>query len=167
MFALSMLAWIALPALASAKPRHEEDRGESPQNRALTRRSMAPRKSDLDGRINLQAMLRGRNASAFSTKKAATVEGYVQQCEVEFDGDVHLVLATNHEETNTRSWIIVEVTPSWQKKKSSLASSRLRHLVGKRVRATGWLYYEPDEESRDPRGTRWELHPVTDIEILQ
>ena len=34
-------------------------------------------------------------------------------------------------------------------------------LVGKKVRVTGWLYWEPDEEQGDPRGTRWEIHPVT------
>jgi hypothetical protein len=28
---------------------------------------------------------------------------------------------------------------------------------------TGWLYYEPDEDQPDPRGMRWEVHPVTEI----
>ena len=39
----------------------------------------------------------------------------------------------------------------------------LEKLRGKKVRATGWLYWEPDEDHPDPRGTRWELHPVTSI----
>ena len=39
----------------------------------------------------------------------------------------------------------------------------LRKLQGSRVRVTGWLYYEPDDEQEDPRGTRWEIHPVTAV----
>jgi hypothetical protein len=39
----------------------------------------------------------------------------------------------------------------------------LRELVGTKIQVTGWLYFEPDEEQPDPRGTRWEIHPVTAI----
>ena len=59
--------------------------------------------------------------------------------------------------------MIVEVTPAWQKKAASLTPDALRKLVGTRVRITGWLYWEPDDEQEDPRGTRWEIHPVTSI----
>ena len=39
----------------------------------------------------------------------------------------------------------------------------LRKLVGTKVRVTGWLYFGPDPNQPDPRGTRWEIHPVTAV----
>ena len=44
--------------------------------------------------------------------------------------------------------------------------AKLKDLRGRKVAVTGWLYYEPDAESEDPRGTRWEIHPVTSIAVL-
>ena len=74
-----------------------------------------------------------------------------------------MALTPEARETDTRRWVVVEVTPAWQKQKPSLSGEELRKLHGKKVRVTGWLYYEPDAKSPDPRGTLWELHPVTDI----
>jgi hypothetical protein len=76
------------------------------------------------------------------------------------------MLATNAGETNTTKWVIVEVTPTWGKQLASLSAGQLNNLRGKHIRVTGWLYYEPKDQSRDPRGTRWEIHPVTGITIL-
>jgi hypothetical protein len=89
------------------------------------------------------------------------------QTEREEDGDYHLTLAAAKGETDTRKWLIVEVTPGWQKKDASLDPAALRKLQGSRVKVTGWLYYEPDEEQADPRGTRWEIHPVTAISAVK
>ena len=99
----------------------------------------------------------------FSEGKGATVEGWVVQTEREEDGDFHLTLASVKGEADTRKWVIVEVAPAWQKKSAALSPSALRKLVGTKVRVTGWLYYEPDDEQEDPRGTRWEIHPVTSV----
>jgi len=87
----------------------------------------------------------------------------VVQTEREEDGDYHLALALAPGETDTRKWVIVEVTPKWQKKGGAFAPSALRALHGKKVRVTGWLYFEPDEDQPDPRGTRGEIHPVTAV----
>jgi len=97
-------------------------------------------------------------------RKGATVEGYVVQLEREEDGDYHVMLAPSARETDSKKWVVVEVTPAWQKKSAALSGDSLRKLHGKKVKVTGWLYYEPDEEQEDPRGTRWEIHPATEIQ---
>jgi hypothetical protein len=141
----------------------QEDKGETAEAKKLRGRSSAPKAADVDSAVTLDAMLSKKDKSSFSESKGATVEGYVVQVEKEDDGDVHLVLAPSAGETDTKKWVIVEVTPVWQKKSGNLTTESLRKFHGQKVRVTGWLYYEPDEKSPDPRGTRWEIHPVTEI----
>jgi hypothetical protein len=78
---------------------------------------------------------------------------------------VKLVLAANQGETDTRHWVIAEICPELMQKKPTLAEPKLRAMVGKKVAVTGWLYREPEGESDDPRGTLWEIHPVTALEV--
>lgn len=142
------------------------DLGESAKYEKLKVRSVAPKATAIDASATLENLLAKHEPDGFSSSRGATVEGYAIQSEREEDGDVHLVLATERGETNTRRWVIAEVTPGWQKRDPKLSASRLRKLVGHKLRVTGWLYYEPDVDSDDPRGTRWELHPVTSITVL-
>jgi hypothetical protein len=162
---LAILALAASLAAAGAARAQERpgDQGESPAEKKLKGRATAPAAGDIDGAVTLAAMLAKNDKAAFSESKGAAIEGWVVQAEREEDGDVHLVLAGAKGETDTRKWVVVEVTPAWQKKSSSMSPASLRSLVGTKVRATGWLYWEPDEEQGDPRGTRWEIHPVTAI----
>ncbi len=156
---------ISLGSLA-AVARAEHDAGDSPEYAKLKNRATAPRAASIDAQATLDALLGKNDPQAFSTSRGATLEGTVFQVEREEDGDVHLALAGQPGETSTAKWVIVEVTPSWQKRKAaSLGQKHLQSLVGKRVRVTGWLYWEPDAASNDPRGTRWELHPVTSITV--
>ena len=142
------------------------DKGETPEAKALRNRSAAPKPAEIDPAATLESLLAKKDKSAFSESRAATVEGYVVQVEREEDGDYHLTLAAAAGEPDSRKWMIVEVTPAWQKKSADLAPAKLRQLQGKKVRATGWLYYEPDEDQPDPRGTKWEIHPVTSIAVV-
>jgi len=157
---LGILAGLAivLPSTSSG-----QDRGETPEAKNLKSRATAPKPGDIDGSATLDALVVKNDKGAFSESKGATVEGWVVQAEREEDGDFHLTLAGAKGETDTRKWMIVEVTPAWQKKAPSLSPASLRKLLGSKVRVTGWLYWEPDEEQGDPRGTRWEIHPVTAI----
>jgi hypothetical protein len=157
---LALLLVASFTSLAAAAAEH--DLGESPENTKLRNRTSAPASSQIDSSVTLDRML-GAGESDLSAKKGASVTGYIVQVEKEEDGDVHLILASAKGETSTTKWVIVEVTPSWQKKKSSLSSTHLKKIVGHHVRVTGWLYHEPDPESEDPRGTRWEIHPVTTV----
>ncbi len=159
-------ALIALGTL-TALARAEHDAGDGPKYMKLKNRATAPRSASIDAAASLDALLAKNDEHAFSTAKGATVEGTVMQVEREADGDVHLALAEQPGETSTAKWVIVEVTPSWQKRTAAMARRRLEGLVGKHVRVTGWLYWEPDSESKDPRGTRWELHPVTSITVVK
>jgi hypothetical protein len=159
-----MVGFVAAPLMSMAADR---DAGESPKYLALKNRAMAPKLADIDKSVTLDALLAKDDPDAFTPSKGATIVGTVVQVEREPDGAMHLVLANDRHKTDTSKWVIAEVTPSWQKRKASLTPKRLRALVGRSVRVTGWLFYEPDTDSPDPRGTRWELHPVTALTALE
>ncbi len=72
--------------------------------------------------------------------------------------------------------MVVEVTPRWRGANPNWNLIAFQHLVSQhaRVRITGWLMFDqehPDQlhtaQNRPAtRGTLWELHPVTKIEVL-
>jgi hypothetical protein len=157
---------LLLAASGVAVAQENGDKGGSKEDVALKNRQATPKGTDIDSAVTLNGLLSKNEASGWSTAKAATIDGYVIQLEREADGDHHLMLATNPGETDTTKWVIVEVTPAWGKQLKSLSADQLNNLRGKHIRVTGWLYYEPQTPSRDPRGTRWEIHPVTSITIL-
>jgi hypothetical protein len=159
---LLALGGLALAGVAPAQER-PGDKGETPEAKKLRGRSTAPMAGQMDSAVTLDAMLSKSDASAFSQSRGATIEGWVIQTEKEEDGDFHVVLAANKGETDTKKWVIVEVPTAWQKKSVTMSEHALRDMVGKKIKVTGWLYWEPDAEQPDPRGTRWELHPVTAI----
>jgi hypothetical protein len=159
---LLALSAVALSGIASAQER-PGDKGETAEAKKLRGRSTAPQAGVIDSAVTLGALLSKNDASAFSQSKGATIEGWVVQSEKEEDGDFHVVLAADKGETDTKKWVIVEVPPAWQKKSVTMSEHALRDMVGKKVKVTGWLYWEPDADQPDPRGTRWELHPVTAI----
>jgi hypothetical protein len=159
-FTITLFAALAFSAFLLAQER-ASDKGETAEAMKYKGRSAAPTAAQIDSSVNLDAMLR-KGQKELSPEKGAAVEGYVVQVEKEEDGDVHLVLAGAKGETDTKKWVIVEVTPDGQKNKG-MDFDELEKLRGRKVRATGWLYWEPDTEQPDPRGTRWELHPVTAI----
>jgi len=156
----------ALVIAVSVQAAAQEDKGESKENLALKNRTSVPKTADFDKSVTLTELLNKMGPNEWSNARAATVEGYVIQQEREEDGDYHIVLAARPNENDTSKWVIVEVTTPWTKKSKSLSAAHLKDLRGKHIRATGWLYYEPETTGPDPRGTRWELHPVTDITVL-
>ena len=137
------------------------------QTRALANRSAEPDTAEIDKTITLDGLIEHGEQSSWSTSKGVAVEGYAVQIEKELDGDYHLVLATHANENDASKWVIAEVTPQWRKKSSSLSEDHLRTLFGFKVRVTGWLYYDSNEKEPDPRGTKWEIHPVTNLEVVQ
>lgn len=143
------------------------DKSGSKADVALKNRRATPKVGDIDTTVTLDGLLSKNAADGWSTARAAVVDGYVIMLEREADGDHHLMLATNADETDTTKWVVVEVTPAWGKQLASLSRGQLNNLRGEHIRVTGWLYYEPQSPSRDPRGTRWEIHPVTSITILK
>lgn len=162
-----VVGMLLLGASVGVAAQSNGDKGESKEHATLKNRRATPKDTDIDRTVTLDGLLGKKEADSWSTGKAAVVDGYVIQIEREEDGDHHIALATNAGETDTTKWVIVEVTPAWSKQLASLSKGQLKNLHGKQVRVTGWLYYEPDNPSSDPRGTRWEIHPVTSITILK
>jgi hypothetical protein len=154
---------VALALAASAATGHEDEKGESREQMAFKHRKAAPKDGEIDTAVTLGTLLEKKGEGAFQSSKAARVEGTLVQVETEEDGDIHMTLAPEGKEADTKHWVIAEVTPDWQKQDPSLKLAALKERRGKKVTVTGWLYYEPDEEYQDPRGTLWELHPVTSV----
>jgi hypothetical protein len=130
----------------------EEDKGESKAEKALKNRATAPKADQIDPNATIAALLEKQGPADWSNTKGAHLEGYV--------------LAAAPREPNTQKWVITEVPPAWQKKTGHSAKS-LKSLMGTQVRVEGWLYREPDDEHVDPRGTPWEVHPVTRVEKVE
>ncbi|HVT34038.1 MAG TPA: hypothetical protein VHE37_00530 [Nevskiaceae bacterium] len=156
-------AGFLLLLLCGATAHAGEDEGDAPKYQALKARSAAPKDADINPAVTLGALLSQSGEKDWSTDRAARIEGYVIQVELEPDGDVHLVLAGAAHEPDTRKWVVTEVPKAVRDRSKSLSVSALRKLVGRQVHVTGWMYWEPDDDSQDPRGTRWELHPVTSV----
>lgn len=133
---------------------------------ALKGRTTVPAAAAMDRTVTLEGLLAKSAPTAWSTDKAATIEGYVIQVVKSDDGDYRLSLAAKAGEVDSKKWVIVEATPDWMKKEPSLAEAKLaaRTLIGKKVQATGWLFHD-DTKVSFPRGTNWELHPLTSLVI--
>jgi hypothetical protein len=138
---------------------------EDPAVVSLKGRTTAPVEAFFDHTVTLASLLAKPGAKDWSAAKAATIEAYVIQVVKSDDGDYRLSVAAKPGETNSKLWVIVEATPAWLAKEPSLAEAKLadRGLIGKKVRATGWLFFDTAKVTF-PRGTDWEIHPVTKIE---
>jgi len=161
-----ILTFLTIILLAGLPLMGEEDKGESKAEMALKNRATPPKAADMDSKASIHALLEKKGAADWSHTKGARLEGHVIQVETEEDGDVHMVLASAAGEPNTQKWVITEVPLAWQKKSAELSAKSLKSLIGKKVRVTGWLYREPDAEHLDPRGTPWEIHPVTEVKKI-
>jgi hypothetical protein len=161
-----LIGVLSLVAFGGAAAQDNGVKRGSKEDVALKNRRATPKGTDIDTTATLDGLLNKKEADGWSTAKAAVVDGYVILLEREADGEHHIMLATNPGETDTTKWVIVEVTPTWGKRLASLSHGQLENLRGKHVRVTGWLYYDPRNPGSDPRGTRWEIHPVTSITIL-
>jgi hypothetical protein len=157
----------------------------------LKNRSAAPKPSEVDRTVTLAAMLKpGDDADRFSTGRAATIEGWVVKvksggdetvnCRApeERDRDTHIELAADSGDADATHHVIVEVTPrSRAPNGDRWSTDSLRHaLTNRRVRVTGWLFYDAEHVNaalntrpagkHDWRATAWEIHPVTSLEVL-
>jgi hypothetical protein len=133
--------------------------------KALKTRGDAPQASDLDSAATLKALLSAKRTKDHDSTKGAVLEGHVLKVEQEGDGDCVLILGTGpHAKLMQR--IFLEVPPAWQSRNPRLSPAALRQAEGHKVRATGWLLYDTASDDKDPRGSLWELHPLTDLEVL-
>lgn len=128
--------------------------------------------------IEFNKLLTGKRKD-YSSDNAATVIGYVlrvksggpESCNCESDDekykDTHLVLVNSLKDPLSKS-IIVEVTPRMRVQNPSWTYTLLRkNYLHKKVIVSGWLYFDKEHIGATWRGTCWELHPVTKIELFK
>ncbi|HET6977181.1 MAG TPA: hypothetical protein VFI24_12710 [Pyrinomonadaceae bacterium] len=149
----------------------------------LKNRIAIPQAADFDSRVTLDALLqRGDDSNRWSTNQAARIQGYV--IDVEYAGieatncfspcrrDIHILLATHKDAPKTEQ-VVVEVTPNLRQWSEEILQQQ---LVGHWCEFEGWLYFDvghaEESENTAPnrpgnwRATAWEIHPVTQIRVI-
>lgn len=86
------------------------------------------------------------------------------------DHDVHVYVSDTRRGRSVANAAIVEVTPRWRAVYPSWNAQNLQALATShtRVRVTGWLLYDQEHWNmiqKRQRGTLWEIHPVTRIQV--
>ncbi len=160
----------------------------------LKNRFNFPEAKDFDKNVTLKAMLLpGNDLKRWNYHKAAEITGYIynvkpggiESCNCEAKNllyrDTHIELILNPNETAETKRVIVEVTPRiraiMEKKGINWTTQALRkNFLGKWVKVQGWLMFDAEhakqsgntnpENTKDWRATAWEIHPVTNIEIV-
>lgn len=160
----------------------------------LKRRMTTPAAADMDNNVTLTAMVvPGDDTNRFDAKKGATIEGYV--VDVKVGGvestnchthdpkyrDTHIELTLDPMHDSETKHVIVEVTPQWREqmngKGTDWSTPTLRkQLLGRWIKVTGWLLFDEEHanaalntapgNSKDWRATVWEIHPITNIQVL-
>lgn len=118
-------------------------------------------------------------------QRAIVIEGFLRRvkqegpehcnCERQDLHDFHMWMAANPADLSDRS-MVVEATPRWRGANPNWNLKTLTRfaLQHSRIRITGWMLF--DQEHPDQlhatqnlpiiRGTLWEIHPVTKIEVF-
>lgn len=194
--AVAILVGAGGPGAALAQGCPVEGTAHSESGRALNilkNRATAPQPDQIDRSATLSAILApGDDATRWLDAKGAQIIGYV--IDVKRGGvetvncgahdvahrDTHIEIALTPDAPETAR-MIVEVTPTWRQKMAAegidLSTPKLEQaLKEQRVVVRGWLmfdkYHADESENTAPgrandwRATAWEIHPITDIEIL-
>jgi hypothetical protein len=102
-------------------------------------------------------------------ERGVTVAGFITRVYRAHDGDYHIHLtdvpAGRCLRHNAWDQLITELTPAFQARKPAYALAKLDALCGTEtlIRVSGWLLYDATNQGR--RGTRWEVHPISLIEV--
>ncbi len=157
-------------------------------------RSAAPQEDKIDPEVSLAAILApGNDVNRFDPEKAARITAFVvdvkpggkaETCNCgaakPIDMDTHIELGLS-KDTPPNQRVVVEITPRLRKQMKDRGenwSTQAIHdkIKGKWVEVTGWLLFDTmhvdGAENTNPggegnwRATCWEIHPVTNIKIL-
>jgi hypothetical protein len=156
----------------------------------LKNRYNFPTAADIAPQASLETMLSSTQGQ-LDQSKAATIEGYItlvktggiESCNcgttVPQFMDTHIYVNATPQ-FDEKHAVIVEVTPRLRQEMQGTADWSTPSLIqllkpGTRARITGWLFYDAEHENASEnihpgaphnwRGTCWEIHPVTDIEM--
>ncbi len=160
----------------------------------LKNRFHAPAPTDYDHSVTLAALLApGNDENRWDNSRAAEITGYVHDVKVggvesanchardQLNRDTHIELVLDPMRAEAAKRVIVEVTPRWRammkEKGADWTTKALRQrLLGRWIKVQGWLLFDAEHKkesentnpgrARNWRGTAWEVHPVTGIEIV-
>ena len=159
----------------------------------MKNRSSSPKAKDIKAAITLEAILAaGKDTKRWSDNNAAEIEGFVfdvklggiesANCRAQdlADRDTHIEVVRSLDDSGLTRRVIVEVTPRLRamaaKRGLDWSLEGLQKLIGHKVKITGWMLFDfehiDESENTAPkqrdnwRATAWEIHPVTDITVL-
>lgn len=161
----------------------------------LKNRYKASQPADVDANISLTSPLApGDDEHRWQSGQAAELTGFVFDVKVggvetancrattkEFR-DTHIELVLSATDSGPKRRVIVEVTPRWRDAEAQhgtdWSTDTLKAtLKGHTVNVRGWLLFDQEHadesENTKPgraanwRGTAWEVHPITSIEVVQ
>ena len=161
----------------------------------LKNRYKIPSASDFYKDITLASLLApGNDENRFNVNEAVEITGYVMEvkpggtegCNCKATDrayqDTHIVLIADPKITNGSKRVIVEVTPRMRflMSKNGIdwsTTTLASELKGHWITVQGWLFYDKEhfaeaentspENAKDWRGTAWEVHPITHIEVVK
>lgn len=151
-------------------------------------RDDAPKQSEIDKSITLESILDPHNDDKFDNSEGASITGFVPyvvqgeaqescNCSRKDIRDIHIYVVNDKKfKDNKRHWVIVEISPRWQKELGKDFKTVKAELQGKWVTFTGWMFYDAQHTGNavntKPKGkslwraTAWEIHPVTSYKVL-
>lgn len=160
----------------------------------LKNRYTVPQASDIDAAVTLQAMLApGNDRNRWNSTHAAEITGFVldvkpgggETCNCgktdAVHSDTHIELVLHSTDTEMKQTVVVEATPRMRRKMKAngtdWSTKGLRtNIKGKWVTVRGWMTFDTQHvnaaENTHPgaagnwRATAWEIHPVTDIQMV-
>lgn len=159
----------------------------------LKNRSSLPKTKDINPAITLEAVLAtGKDSRRWPDNSAAEIEGTVfdvkpggiesTNCAAQglADRDTHIEIVRSMDDSGPTRRMILEITPRVRAmahgRGLDWSTEALQPLIGHRVKVRGWMMFdfEHNDESENTapnrkdnwRATAWEIHPVTDISIL-
>ncbi len=153
-----------------------------------------PKPSDFNSSITLQKIIApGNDALRWNMSQAAEVTGYiydvkpggVETCNCKTKDiekrDTHIEMVLDPMNNGAQHRVVVEVTPRFRQlmkeKNIDWTTRGIRDaFLGRWVKVQGWMFFdsEHDDEAentnpgreRNWRGTAWEIHPVTSMEVV-
>jgi hypothetical protein len=159
----------------------------------MKNRSSSPKAKDIKPAITLEAVLAvGKDTNRWSDNYAAEIEGVVfdvklggiesTNCRAQdiADRDTHIEIVRSMDDSGSTRRMIVEVTPRLRamaaKRGLDWSTQALQALKGHKVKIKGWMLFDfehfDESENTAPkrrdnwRATAWEIHPVTEMTIL-
>jgi len=158
----------------------------------LKNRTTQPQQTDFDDRVTLVNMLQtGDDRARWSSARAARVEGYVvsigkggiewANCYVPCNRDTHINIALRPD-ASERQQVVLEITPrietaARRQGRDWSEETLKREVLGHWCSFAGWLFFDSshaaEAENTAPsrtgnwRATAWEIHPVTNFQVIK